>query len=89
MSICRIAFIFSLVCLISIYAGKVVELEDGKQVITGKGCGISTTLKYMTELPPNPEQYECVIIQKPQKIPKSNDESKLFTLKECKIILCI
>ena len=56
--------------------GKVVKLENGKQVITGKGCGISTTLKYMVSMPKNPEDYECVIIVDDLQILKSNKECK-------------
>ena len=44
-------------------AGKLTKSPNGNYVITGKGCGISTPLKYMALIPENPEAHECVIIQ--------------------------
>ena len=43
--------------------GKVVELGNGNHAITGKGCGITKPLKYLFEIPKDPENHECVIIQ--------------------------
>ena len=45
--------------------GKLVETGNGNYAITGKGCGITTQLKYMSEIPRDHESYECVIIVNP------------------------
>ena len=45
--------------------GKLVETGNGNYAITGKGCGITTELKYMSEIPRDHESYECVIIVNP------------------------
>ena len=47
-----------------ILGGQVRKLDNGNFIITGKGCGSNTELKYMPHLPDNPEDYECVIVQK-------------------------
>ena len=60
-------------------AGKIVQLENGNHVITGRGCGISTPLKYLLEIPADPENHECVIIQPPNNIvTKSTKDSEYF-----------
>ena len=46
-------------------SGKLVETGNGNYAITGKGCGITTELKYMSEIPRDHESYECVIIVNP------------------------
>ena len=45
-------------------SGQLKTLGNGNVIITGKGCGISTPLKYLPIIPENPEEYDCVIIQK-------------------------
>ena len=75
----QLIIVSTLLFLVTINGGKVVRLENGRQVITGKGCGISTTLKYMATMPKNPEVYECVIIGDELQIPKSDEERKLYS----------
>ena len=58
----------------SIYAGETGTLKqrDGYHYITGKGCGISTPIKYLEEIPENIEGMSCTIIR-PKKLTKSQD----------------
>ena len=42
-------------------AAELVE-QDDKFYITGRGCGITTTIKYLTEIPEVLEGHECSII---------------------------
>ena len=57
-------------CLTLALAGKVTKLPNGNYAITGKGCGISTPLRYMSVIPENPEAYECIIIHSSEKVTK-------------------
>ena len=57
-------------CLTLALAGKVTKLPNGNYAITGKGCGISTPLRYMSVIPENPEAFECIIIQNSEKVTK-------------------
>ena len=47
----------------SINAGGTLKQRDGYHYITGKGCGISTPIKYLEEIPENIEGMSCTIIQ--------------------------
>ena len=47
-----------------ISSGQVKKLDNGNLIITGKGCGSTTELKYLPHLPDNPEDHECVIVLK-------------------------
>ena len=61
MAKCAILLVFYIAIAL---AGKLTKSPNGDYyVITGKGCGISTPLKYMALIPENPEAHECVIIQ--------------------------
>ena len=62
-------------------AGNVVQLGNGNHVITGKGCGISKPLKYLLEIPKDPENHECVIIQPSNEfVAKSIEDSKHLSI---------
>ena len=56
----------------SINAGGTLKQRDGYHYITGKGCGISTPIKYLEEIPENIEGMSCTIIR-PKKLTKSQD----------------
>ena len=62
----------------SINAGETGTLKqrDGFHYITGKGCGISTPIKYLDEIPDNIDGMSCTIIR-PKKITKSQDQEGL------------
>ena len=47
-----------------ISSGQVKKLDNGNLIITGKGCGSTTELKYLPHLPDNPEDHDCVIVLK-------------------------
>ena len=47
-----------------ISSGQVKKLDNGNFIITGKGCGSTTELKYLPHLPDNPEDHDCVIVLK-------------------------
>ena len=60
-------------------SGQLKTLGNGNIIITGKGCGIDTPLKYLPIIPENPEEYECVIIQKNGgKVPDDKGRGKNF-----------
>ena len=63
----KVWFVASFVALLfsTISCGKLVQSGNGNYAITGKGCGITTELKYLSEIPKNYEDYECVIILQP------------------------
>ena len=47
-----------------------LKQRNGYHYITGKGCGISTPIKYLEEIPENIEGMSCTIIR-PKKLIKS------------------
>ena len=55
--------------------GGQLKKRENMWYITGKGCGISTELKYMESIPENVEKLSCVIIQ-PKIINKIIDENQ-------------
>ena len=57
------------------FAGQLKKRENF-WYITGKGCGISTELKYLNEIPENPEEMSCVIIR-PKDMKKVDDPADL------------
>ena len=51
-------------CLISeVFMGELVKPPDGNGwFITGRGCGVSTKIKYLTYIPEDLDQHECTFI---------------------------
>ena len=47
-----------------------LKQRNGFHYITGKGCGITTPIKYLEEIPENIEGMSCTIIR-PKKLIKS------------------
>ena len=71
-----------ILCFLATFAGinagetGTLKQRDGFHYITGKGCGISTPIKYLDEIPDNIEGMSCTIIR-PKKITKSQDQEGL------------
>ena len=69
---------FGLFCFLATFAGinagytGTLKQRDGYHYITGKGCGISTPIKYLEEIPENIEGMSCTIIR-PKKLTRSQD----------------
>ena len=67
-----------ILCFFATFAGinagetGTLKQRDGFHYITGKGCGISTPIKYLDEIPENIEGMSCIIIR-PKKLTKSQD----------------
>lgn len=59
-----------IICLIGIIllemsiSQEMVQLLNGNKVITGKGCGTLSPLKFLHEIPMNFEDHECTLILK-------------------------
>ena len=51
-------------------ATELVE-HEGKRYITGKGCGISKPIKFLTKIPENIKDFECSIITNSQEVEKT------------------
>ena len=51
-------------CLISeVFTGELVKTPDGNGLfITGRGCGGSTKIRYLTYIPENLDKHECTFI---------------------------
>ena len=63
-----------LLALSGCFGGQLKKREN-MWYITGKGCGISTELKYMDKIPENVEKLSCVIIQ-PKIIDQNQNENE-------------
>ena len=57
------------------YTGTLKQ-RNGYHYITGKGCGITTPIKYLEEVPDNIQGMSCTIIR-PTKVPKAKTEKEL------------
>ena len=63
-------FLGLLATFAEINAEGTLKQRNGYHYITGKGCGISTPIKYLEEIPENIEGMSCTIIR-PKKLIKS------------------
>ena len=53
-----------------IMCAEVIQSPDkNNQFITGRGCGISNTIKYLNYLPENVEDFACTFIQTKNSVP--------------------
>merc|ERR1711879_603342 len=59
-----------------VFSVNLVHLSNGNYFINGKGCGISTPIKYLYHIPRNLSDQECVIIQKPTGFAPKNATKK-------------
>lgn len=48
-----------------------IKFPNGNLAIRGKSCGVLEKIKYLTEIPDDPENHQCTIILQPKKIGKS------------------
>ena len=46
---------------IHLITAKLIKRDEG-HFITGRGCGLSTPMRYLKEIPQNLEDYECSFI---------------------------
>ena len=54
----------------SILCVEVIQSPDkNNQFITGRGCGISNTIKYLNYVPENVEDFACTFIQMENSVP--------------------
>ena len=58
------------------FCAEIVQ-NNGLNFITGKGCGVKTPIKYLTELPKDIQNHECSII-KPD---LNGDQTKIETIR--------
>ena len=59
----RLKFVVYFCLLSEIFAGNLVKTPDGNGLfITGRGCGVSTKIKYLTYIPEDLDQHECTFI---------------------------
>ena len=70
-------------CLISeVFTGELVKPPDGNGLfITGRGCGGSTKIRYLTYIPEDLEKHECTFINLKYSEPP-NKASKCVLCKE-------
>ena len=69
-------FLGYLATFAAINAEGTLKQRNGYHYITGKGCGISTPIKYLEEIPENIEGMSCTIIR-PKKLIKSQKTEDL------------
>ena len=57
----------------SILCVEVIQSPDkNNQFITGRGCGISNTIKYLNYVPENIEDFACTFVQMENSVPIAN-----------------
>ena len=57
----------------SILCVEVIQSPDkNNQFITGRGCGISNTIKYINHVPENLEDFACTFVQMENSVPIAN-----------------
>ena len=57
----------------SILCVEVIQSPDkNNQFITGRGCGISNTIKYLNYVPENVEDFACTFVQMENSVPIAN-----------------
>lgn len=52
--------------------GELKKMDNGNHVITGRGCGILTPIKYLDEIPEDLDKHHCSIISKDVKVFKDS-----------------
>ena len=76
-------------CLISeVFTGELVKTPDGNGLfITGRGCGGSTKIRYLTYIPKDLDKHECTFINlentKPpvkEGLPSNGTEYRLYSI---------
>ena len=50
--------------MVSVYGGSHLVKRDEGYYITGRGCGLSTPMKYLKEVPQNIDDHQCSFIPK-------------------------
>ena len=78
MKLTNIKMAMTSMLILSLLFGSILSVEviqspnKNNQFITGRGCGISNTIKYLNYLPENIEDFACTFVQMENSVPIAN-----------------